>query len=79
MGLANLMLALGLGVVKGLGSDNLTVFLPIFDLGVTRRALLRASSMDVPLLNVSKMSLKVDLSIRLPNPGSVLGGTAEKR
>lgn len=79
VGLANLMLFAGLGVVKGLGSDNLTVFLPNLDLGVTLRARLRASSIEVPLLSVSKISLNVDLSILLPNPGSVLGRTTNQR
>ena len=68
----------GRGVVKGLGSGNLTGFSPILDLGVTLRALSRAKSIDFPRPRVSKISLNVDLSTRLPNPAGVLGGTKER-
>ena len=65
---------MGLGVVKGLGSaGNLTLCLPTFDLGVTLNALSKAASIEVPLLNVSNMSLNVDLSTRRPKPDGVLG------
>ena len=74
VGLANLCLTLGLGVMKGDGSGgNLTLLLPILDLGVTLRTLSRASSMDVPLLSVSKISLNVDLSTLRPKPAGVVG------
>ena len=44
-----------------------------FDLGVTLKALSKAASIEVPLLNVSNMSLNVDLSTRRPKPDGVLG------
>ena len=65
----------GRGVVKGLGSGNLTDFLPTLDFGLTLRALCRAKSIDFPLPRVSKMSLNVDLSTLRPKPEGVLGGT----
>ena len=47
--------------------------MPTFDLGVTLNALSKAASIEVPLLNVSNMSLNVDLSTRRPKPDGVLG------
>ena len=69
----------GRGVVKGLGSEgNLTFWAPILDRGVTLSTLSRALSIDVPLLRVSNMSLKVDLSTLRPKPAGVVGGTESK-